>query len=62
MLRLPAVIGFTGLSRSTIYRLASLGEFPKAIKLTERTTAWCALEVAHWIESRRAARDEKLAA
>lgn len=57
LLRLPEVIGRTGLSRSTIYRLASLGEFPKGIKLTERTTAWCAAELGLWIATRRAVRD-----
>jgi prophage regulatory protein len=62
LLRLPAVVLATGLSRSTIYRLAGLGEFPRCIKLTERTSAWCASEINQWIEARRAARDRQLAA
>jgi prophage regulatory protein len=56
MLRMPAVISLTGLSRSTIYRLIDSGEFPRGVKLTRHTTAWPATEVADWIQSRIAAR------
>lgn len=62
LLRLPDVLATTGLSRSTIYRLAGLGRFPRGIKLTERTTAWAASEIADWVESRMAERDGLLAA
>ena len=55
MLRLPDVTAVTGLSRSTIYRLAGLGEFPKGRKLTARTTAWVSSEVAAWLDVRIAA-------
>lgn len=57
LLRLPEVRAHTGLSRSTIYRLAAIGQFPRGIKLTERTTTWCARELGEWIAARRAARD-----
>lgn len=57
LLRLPAVVALTGLSRSTIYRLIDADEFPSGIKLTKNTTAWAANEVASWIESRIAARN-----
>lgn len=62
LLRIRAVIGMTGLSRSTIYRLGRAGKFPAGIKLTERTTGWLATEIEAWIEARRAERDLKLAA
>lgn len=56
LLRLPDVISTTGLSRSTIYRLADRGEFPAPIKLAARTTAWAAAEVGQWIDAKMAAR------
>ena len=62
LLRLPAVINMTGLSRSTIYRLIGAGQFPPCIKLTERSSAWCTNEIDSWIEARRANRDAQLAA
>jgi prophage regulatory protein len=57
MLRLIDVTRVTGLSRSTIYRMQALGQFPKAVKLTARTVAWMAHEIAQWLTSRVAARD-----
>ena len=44
-----------GLSRSTIWRYASQGKFPKPIKLTENATVWDMREVEAWVEARRAA-------
>lgn len=58
LLRLPAVLSLTGLSRSTIYRLIEAGRFPAGIKLTQHTTAWAAGEVSEWIQSRIEARDQ----
>ncbi|MBN8261332.1 MAG: AlpA family phage regulatory protein [Xanthomonadales bacterium] len=53
---MPAVLSLTGLSRSTIYRLISAGEFPAGIRLTQHTTAWAASEVTNWIQSRISSR------
>lgn len=53
LLRLPAVIQITGLSRSTIYKLMLEGDFPPARKLTRRSVAWIAADIVQWIESRR---------
>ena len=53
LLRLPAVIEITGLSRSTIYKLMSEGDFPAARKLTRRSVAWIAADIVQWIDSRR---------
>ncbi|MCP4502725.1 MAG: AlpA family phage regulatory protein [Deltaproteobacteria bacterium] len=47
-IRLPAVPEQTGLSRSALYRLVDSGDFPKAVKLTERTVAWVESEVDAW--------------
>lgn len=42
----------TGLSGPTIYRLASKSQFPKPIKLGERSSGWLKSEVDTWIEER----------
>lgn len=57
LIKLPDVIQLTGLSSSSIYRLGSVGEFPKPIKLTAngRSSAWIAEEVHQWVSDRIAA-------
>jgi prophage regulatory protein len=52
LLRLPDVMRLTGLSRSTIYHLASTLDFPKPVKLGNRVSAWVACEVTEWIDCR----------
>jgi prophage regulatory protein len=52
ILRLPQVMERTGLSRSMIYFLISIGEFPKQIKLTLRTVGWLESQIDGWIENR----------
>ena len=52
MLKLPAVMQKTALSRSSIYQFAKDGKFPKPIKLGERSVAWDASEITAWIEQR----------
>lgn len=47
LLRLPDVMGRTGLSRSAVY--ASEG-FPKPVKIGNRAVAWVASEVEAWIQ------------
>ena len=51
----------TTFSRSHIYALIQKGEFPKPIKLSERSSAWLASEVHEWIESKIQQRDEEAA-
>lgn len=62
LIRLPEVQARTGLSRSHLYALEALGEFPRRLKLSIRATAWSEAEVFAWIKSRIAARDAKRAA
>jgi len=57
LIKLPAVKELTTFSSSTIYRLISEGEFPKQIKLSERSSAWSLEEVYSWIEEKKDARD-----
>lgn len=45
----------TGLSISSIYRLASKSQFPKPIKLGERSSGWIGSEVDQWLDDRIAA-------
>ena len=57
LIKLPAVKELTTFSSATIYRLISEGEFPKQIKLSERSSAWSLEEVYSWIEEKKDARD-----
>ena len=55
--RLPKVLQATALSRSTVYAMMADGRFPKPVKLGERAVGWPEVEIAAWLESRKAARD-----
>jgi prophage regulatory protein len=55
MLRLPAVMDRTGISRPTIYRLMQKGEFPKAAKIGG-SSVWPEREVTAYIEKAMEAR------
>jgi prophage regulatory protein len=51
-LRLDVVKLKTGLARSTVYKLMSLGDFPLPVKLTRKSIAWASNEIDFWISSR----------
>ena len=57
LMRINAVKSLSGISKRHIYLLASKGEFPKPIKLGERSVAWVQDEVETWIENRISQRD-----
>ena len=57
LIKLPAVKELTTFSSATIYRLISEGEFPKQIKLAERSSAWLLEEIYSWLEEKKDARD-----
>ena len=61
LLKMPEVRAKTGLSRSHLYALAQNGEFPKPLKLSERSSAWVESEVEGWIEDRITQRDQEVA-
>ena len=61
LLKIPEVRAKTGLSRSHLYALAQNGEFPKPVKLSERSSAWVESEVDGWIEERITERDLEVA-
>lgn len=48
ILRLPAVRQLTGLSRSSIYKLATEGRFPRPLKLGARAVGWLETEIEEW--------------
>lgn len=58
LLRLPAVLAQTGLSRSRLYELMDSGDFPRPVKLSPagRTNVWSDQEISEWIEARLAQR------
>ena len=62
LVRLRQVCQTIGLSRSEIYRLISLGRFPKPYKIGDRAVAWDWDQVQAWVRERIAARDKKSAA
>lgn len=61
--RIGTVSSMTGLPKSSIYRKVADGEFPKPIKLGERSSGWVTQEVQDWLDDRiKQSRSEKTAA
>jgi len=52
IIKLPEVKALTALSRSTIYRLIGRGQFPKQLKLAERSSGWIKQEVEEYIDKK----------
>ena len=57
LIKLPKVKELTTFSSATIYRLIDKGEFPKQIKISERSSAWSVEEIYSWIEEKKDARN-----
>jgi len=55
MLRLSEVIEVTGLGKTKIYELQSLGQFPMRIKITSHSVGWVEEDVQIWLARRIAA-------
>ena len=51
-IRLNAVQEITSLSKSTIYRLISEGEFPKQIQIGKRAVVWVRSDINDWINQK----------
>ena len=58
LIKLDTVIEITTLTVSTIYRLMKNGQFPKQIKISERSTRWSESEVLNYIEEKFKSREE----
>ena len=54
LIRLPTVLGITGLSRSALYRHEIAGSFPVAIRIAPRAKAYRLDEIKSWVERRAA--------
>lgn len=54
-LRIKAVIGMVGRSRSAIYRDMHAGTFPTAVQLGARSVGWDSDDIAKWQAERIAA-------
>ena len=52
LIRLREVMKITGFGRSQIYRLISIGEFPKQIQISPGSVAWLESELEDWMEER----------
>lgn len=52
ILRRPEVERRVGLSRSQIYFLMSLSQFPRPVKLGRRAVGWPESRIDDWIQSR----------
>ena len=58
LVKLPVVREMTTFSSATIYRLISKGEFPKQIKLSERSSGWLLDEIYAWLDEKRSSRED----
>ena len=52
LMRLEEVLGYTGLSRSELYRQIQDGTFPRPVKVGKRAVRWRESEVEEWIAER----------
>lgn len=60
IVKLSQVKGIAPLSPSTIYRLMKKGDFPKQIKLSERSSGWVLEEIEQWVEEKMNERKERI--
>ena len=51
-MRMPTVVRWTGLARSTIYRLIAEQKFPAPVVLAARAVAWRRVDLERWSEGR----------
>ena len=59
VLKVKEVAEEINVSVPQVYKLVSLGRFPKPIKLGERGSGWLTSEIDAWLQSRVDARDEE---
>lgn len=52
ILRLPDVMRFTGLRRTSIYQMMADGIFPRSVKLGPRSTGWRVGDLRTWLQAR----------
>ena len=59
VLKVKQVAEEINVSVPQVYRLVSIGSFPKPIKLGERGSGWLTSEIDDWLQSKVDARDEE---
>ena len=59
VLKVKQVAEEINVSVPQVYRLVSIGSFPKPIKLGERGSGWLLSEIDAWLQSRVDLRDEE---
>lgn len=52
LLRKKPTLEQTGLTHSSLYELIKKGQFPKPVKLSEKSVAWVESEIQEWIQNR----------
>lgn len=52
--RIPRVVSFTGLAKSTIYARIANGIFPSPISLGGRACGWKSISIIQWVKAREA--------
>lgn len=52
LMRRPAVLAATGLSKSSLYQMIHEGRFPAPRRVGLRAVAWRAEDISEWIDSR----------
>jgi len=55
ILRIADVVRATNLSRSTIYTLLKVNDFPRPKRLGKKVVFWTASEIQQWLENRPSA-------
>ena len=61
ILKVKQVAEEINISVAQVYKLVSLGRFPKPIKLGERGSGWLRIEIDAWLESKIEERDMEVA-
>jgi prophage regulatory protein len=61
LIKLKDVQDRTGLSKTTIYAHAALGNFPKPVSFGQGLSRWVEDEIDAWVNDRIRARDESAA-
>lgn len=51
-IRISNVVQRTGKSRSSIYRDMANKQFPRSVKIGDKTVAWLESDIDNWIEER----------
>ena len=59
LIRMKQVREITSLSPTTIYRKIATGDFPKQLKLTDKTCAWVEQEIYDFVNRKIAERSER---